>query len=327
MSVARWTDPRFIGEVHRWLGDTCDRLGLTLAGPIEQPHVRPWSTVFRARASGDTVHLKVCGPSQIHEPALTVLLAREFAGITAVVLAVHPTEPWMLVADAGAKLRDAFTGTPLLAQWEAILPRYAELQRAMVARERELLSLGTPDRRLTRLATDLDAALEDEAVLRVGRPDGLSEDERGRLRALLPRIDALCAELASAGIGASIQHDDLHDGNVLVGRGRLVVFDWGDACLTHPFMTLTVTLRVAAHRVGLDERAPEVLRLRDAYLEPWTAVAPLAELREAGDLASRLGTISRALSWYDLVTKVDGALASEPDAIPSALRRALDALS
>jgi hypothetical protein len=76
-----------------------------------------------------------------------------------------------------------------------------------------------------------------------------------------------------------------------------VFFDWGDACVSHPFHTLVVTLRVIAYRLGLQAGADEIVRLRDAYLEPWT-VMPRDEVVAAAELARRTGTVQRALAWY-----------------------------
>lgn len=58
-----------------------------------------------------------------------------------------------------------------------------------------------------------------------------------------------------------------------------------------------MTLRVVAHRYGLAPGAPELRRLREVYLEPWTAGHSAADLREQVRLAMRLGGIGRALTW------------------------------
>ena len=63
------------------------------------------------------------------------------------------------------------------------------------------------------------------------------------VRAILPEYAERCELLAAFGIPETIQHDDLHDGNVFVRDGRNLFFDWGDSCVSHPFHTLVVTLR------------------------------------------------------------------------------------
>ena len=304
MSVAHWTDPRTIAEAHAWLREAASGARRRVTGPIEQPHVRPWSTVFRAPTDAGDVYLKLCGPSQDFEPALTALLVRTAPDVVPVVLARHPHEPWMLLGDGGAKLRDVLTGPALLEAWAEVLPRYAALQRQLVGRDSEILACGTPDRRLDHLAADLSHMLDDVRIV--------SPDVGARVRRLLPEIGARAEELASAGIAATVQHDDLHDANVLRSGARTVVFDWGDASLTHPFLSLGVLLRAAADRADLRVDDPAIVRLRSEYLEPWTALLPRPAIEEAADLGERLATLTRALTWYRVVTLDDGALESEP---------------
>src|SRR4029453_5171887 len=89
------------------------------------------------------------------------------------------------------------------------------------------------------------------------------------LGARVGEVEALVAELQESGIRESIQHDDLHDGQIFVREGHYRVLDWGDSCVSHPFHSLTVTLRAAAWKLGLEPGSAELLRMRDAYLEPF----------------------------------------------------------
>jgi hypothetical protein len=306
VTLAPWTDPATIAEAHAWLRESIRR---KITGPIEQPHIRPWSTVFRAPTEDGDVYLKLCGRSQAHEPALTVLLAGTAAALVPEVLAVHPREPWLLLADGGAKLRDVLSGPALLDAWVDLLPRYAELQRSLLGREATIRATGTPDRPLDRLVGDLRAILADDRVLAAA---AFGAADRDRLQGILPRIDARARDLASLDIGPTVQHDDLHDANVLRRGQRTVVFDWGDASLTHPFLSLGVVLEHAARRAALDPSDAAIVRLRDAYLEPWTAGRARPLLEEAADIGARLSTITQSLSWHRVVTLNAGALEAEP---------------
>lgn len=314
-----WTDPAFVAEAHEWMLQAIASVGRRIDSPIEQPHVMPWSTVFRAATDRGRVYLKACGPTQEHEPRLTDLLVRTVPELVPTVLAIHPQRPWMLLADGGEKLRDLFGGSALLDEWAKILPRYAELQIALLDHEDEILGTGTPDHRLELLAEQLEAVLDDRRVLGLAS-ESLTETELERLRSLLPRIEERCLELNALGIGPSVQHDDLHDGNVLSDGRRTVVFDWGDACLTHPFLTLRVEIRVAAYRADLRADDPAILRLVDAYLEPWTRFASIERLRAAAESGRRLGTITRVLTWYAVVTRVDEAVETGEGNVAHALR-------
>jgi hypothetical protein len=204
----------------------------------------------------------------------------------------------MLVADGGTKLRDARSGDGLLAAWAEILPRCADLQRTLAPQVDAILATGTPDHGSSLLIAGLRGAIEEEPALYGARDGRLTVSEREALERLVPSVERHCRELASFGIADTVQHDDLHDGNVLMRDGRAVIFDWGDACVSHPFFTLTVTLRVVAFRAGLDEWSPALERLRDAYLEPWRDLASRPELVRAAELARRLGQVSRVLCWH-----------------------------
>lgn len=137
---------RDIAEAHDWT-ETCRSPGIAITAPIEQVHERPWSTVFRVPTNDRAVYVKCCGSTQAHEPRLTALLHREFPGLVTEVLALHPTQPWMLVAEGGKKPRDAYSGDDFLRVWREVLPRYAQLQRAATHHVREILRFGTPDHR------------------------------------------------------------------------------------------------------------------------------------------------------------------------------------
>jgi hypothetical protein len=213
-------------------------------------------------------------------------------------LAVDPDRAWMLMRDGGTRLREVVRSPADLAHWERLLPAYAELQILLGARAAELLALGVPDQRIAHLGDELEALLDEREPLLIGQTDGLTHDEEARLRALLPHVRVMAAELASFGVPDTLQHDDFHDGNVFVDGDDYRFFDWGDSCVSHPFHTLVVTLRSIAHRFDLRPGSDELVRIRAAYLEPWRAFGARPELLGAFETAYRTGTIARALAWH-----------------------------
>jgi hypothetical protein len=323
MNDDAFTAPEFVARVHEWARETLSSRGLHLSGAIEQFHVRPWSCVFRIRAVEDTLYLKCCGPTQRHEPRLTELLHRARPGVVPNVIAVHPHEPWMLVADGGRRVDEIYAGEAVLDAWRTVLPRYAEMQRALTSKAPDAFVVGTPDHGTRALVDGFVAAIEAEPALDAGRDDRLTEDERRALERALPRVQLACDDLAALGIADTVQHDDLHQGNLLVRDGRAVVFDWGDACVSHPFLTLAVTLRFAASLTELPEEDDRVLALRDAYLEPWTDRAGAEELRAGAGIARRLGELSRTLTWQAVASTYPGVVDHYPGGFAGSLRRVL----
>ncbi|GAA1536418.1 hypothetical protein GCM10009741_43730 [Kribbella lupini] len=92
---------------------------------------------------------------------------------------------------------------------------------------------------------------------------------------------------------------------MLIGRSGDVRFlDWGDASVSHPFGVLVGVL----DGVRRDPRlAGDEHRLRDAYLEPWTAEHERAHLVAVSDLADRVARIGRVLNWHRLLAPLDPA--------------------
>ena len=320
-----WTDASWLATADEWIDGELARLGLTRAGPREQPHVRPWSTVLRVPTKDGDLYFKAVWPPQVHEAALTAALWSWLPRFTPDVVAVRPAAGWLLLRDAGLRLREILKKEHDVARWREVLVRYAEAQIQLADRAKAILALGVPDRRPAVVAQHITELLEDARALRVGLSDGLSADEHERFRELLPRIRSQCAALAASSIPATLEHNDFHDGNVCLRSGDYRVFDWGDACVTHPFVSLRVGLRSIAHTLDLVAEGPEITRLRDAYLEPWTAFAPRAQLLADVQPALTLAAACRAFSWRLVVNELDPPLLDEwADTVAYSVRSMLE---
>jgi len=259
-------------------------------------------------------------PTQAFEVAVVETLAARRPDLVPTLLAADLERGWMLQGDGGTRLREVLEGTGDFDVWMEILPLYAHLQMDVAADRDRLLAAGVPDRLLASLPGQFEEVLTDAESL-----ETLTQEEGRRLAALAPRIEAECRELAEYALPETIQHDDLHDGQVFVRDGRFLFFDWGDACVSHPFYTLVVTLAVLAYRLELDHDAPELDRFRDAYLEPWTRFRPRRELEQAYPLAYRLGVLCRGLTWRSVVAVLPRPLRDdEADAVPERMRMLLE---
>jgi hypothetical protein len=296
----RWGDPTWQADALGWVEETLDRVSRPLTGRPEQTHRRPWSTVFRCPTSDGPVWFKAMARGEAFEVPLLMALARWHPDRVLAPLAADVQRAWMLLPDGGTTLRNAQAGSTPEKRWAEILTEHAEFQRACAARADELVALGVPDLRPDRLPALRDELLAGEEFLMIGHEDGMTRGQLGSLRADATRYAGWCSELADTGVPASLQHDDLHDANVFVPGergGHYRVFDWGDSSVAHPFAVLLVALRVVAHVHKAEYGAPELLRLRDAYLEPWSADFDRPTLLEAVRLALRTGGVSRARAY------------------------------
>ena len=84
---------------------------------------------------------------------------------------------------------------------------------------------------------------------------------------------------------------------MFVREGRYQLMDWGDACIAHPFFTLSVTLE-GGLAWGLDnvERSVDVTPFRNAYLEEFRRRGVSGDRDAACDLALPVGWICRTVN-------------------------------
>ncbi|WFE95290.1 phosphotransferase [Micromonospora sp. WMMD987] len=335
--AAGWADAQWRSTAFDWVTGQLDRHGRRVTGPVE-PRVRPWSLVWRVPTDAGPYWFKANNPGTAYETVLLTELARRAPGRVLDPVAVDTGRGWSLLPDGGPSLRELAAPDP--GRWVDVLATYAGLQQAVAPGADELVALGVPDHRPAALPGLLADLLDDRAALLLGpegdppagdgppagngqdtgdgpsTADGMDAATLDRLRAYLPRFAEDCRRLADSGIPASVQHDDLHDGNVFGPADGYRFFDWGDASVAHPFGTLLVTLRSVAHTFALTEGDPVLLRLRDAYLEPWTDRHDRASLREIAGVAVRVTTVSRALSWRRALDTTDPGRAEYASAVP-----------
>jgi hypothetical protein len=278
-----WSQPDWLEEVTAWIDAAVER-----TGPIEELHRRAWSAMLRMPTAEGSAYFKASAPAHAHEAGLTEVLARRRPECTVALLAVDTGRSWMLMRDSGEMLRSVLEREPSFERLESLFATYAGLQLELAPHGKELLALRVPNRSLARV-TELAAELPVDS--------GLVHD--------------LVTTVESYGLPETLVHEEVHPGNVLVRNGEHVFVDWADSSFGHPYFGIVVGLRSIADLFELEPGAPELERLVDAYLEPWTAIAPRKALRALFPAAYRLGMLNRALSWQGTVRGLEGPLHDE----------------
>jgi hypothetical protein len=297
----QWTDPEWLASAVAWIDDRLAAAGRRRTGEPDQGHVRPWATVLRVPTETGSVWFKANAPELRHEAMVTLLLSRRVPDRVPPLIADDPDRGWMLMADGGRRLRELVAEERDLSRWDDVVEGAADIARAMEPDVDELLAAGVPDARL--------ATLPDRYAALVAM-DGME----GRFRDAVPRVREMAEELATYGVTETLQHDDLHDGQVFVRDDRQLILDWGDAVISHPFFTLSVTLEgVVAWGLDDMENAVDIEPLIDRYLRRYEPDRP--ELRNAFPLALRLGWACRAVNSTTL---------EDPESTRTRLRMFLD---
>lgn len=298
-----WYMPGWSAQAIEWIDTQCSRLGLTATGSPVKIRSRERSCEIAVPTTTGWVRFKAVPPIHGHEPALTDFLAKTFPGQVPQVLARDDVRRWMLSVESGGAALDELTEVEWFA---AALRRYAEMQIACIPRVGELHALGVPSRpvgELPRKLDDLLAALGKDSGTWPERPltdtfgwpvHPLTETERDQLHALAPSLTACCAELAQSRlIPDTLDHGNLWPEYVTPTRIGLVISDWSDSRIGHPFFSPWPFLLAEYVPFSEDRR-----RVRDAYLAPWTRFAPKKDLDRLFDLAQRCYPLDYAVRYH-----------------------------
>jgi aminoglycoside/choline kinase family phosphotransferase len=312
-SELRWHDPNWQKQAHAWIRAEAERNSIQIEGSIEQNHAYAWSTVMRVPTDQGLLFFKATAPETIYESALTQLLANLYPDCLPDLVAVDTAHGWMLMRDGGEQLRAFIRPTQDIKPWEPVITRYAELQIGLAGHVSEILALGIPDHRLAALPALYVQLLNDEASLMIDQEKGLTSAEFQQLQELTPRFGQICADLAAFGIPESLNHGDFHDGNILLKDGRITFFDWGDASVTHPFVSLRTFFVSIEIALKLDDYAftPEMAALLERYLEPWQKFASQDALLAAYRISKPVAAIVKTLAWHQTISRLDGSLREE----------------
>jgi hypothetical protein len=216
----RWQERGWLDDALRWIDEVHGVRG-------EPQQLRHWGLSAVVRV-GDVV-LKEVPAAMADEGRITADLGRHLPDAVPTVLAV----------EGNRYLMKAFTAEDRSVEPDGLLA-LGELQRAV------LDGVDAPDRRLEHLAEDARARLTTD-VLREDRYELASTDTRRPPRAVtdgdLEQLDAVLDHLPAdverlPVLPATIVHGDLHVRNVAWVRDRCLLFDWGQASISHPFMDL-----------------------------------------------------------------------------------------
>ncbi len=265
--------------------------GYTETLPRELVRERPWSQVTRFHTDHGSLYLKQVAPAFGDEAKLLVMLNR--LGYTPITrtLANDDALICFLMTDSGTPLRNALKQNYRVDIFAGLMPQYAELQQDATYYVNEMLKLGLPDWRLARwpeLYADLIAKVTTH---------GLPADTIAALQNLSPRVAEICQQIAAYNLPETLDHGDFQDNNVLIKVNKLVINDWSDAAITHPFFSLATWLDSAQRHHNIGPRDPRHAAMRDSYLNAWTEHGDLEKLQAAFALVRQLGPLHFCISF------------------------------
>ncbi|MCD5347606.1 phosphotransferase [Agromyces sp. S2-1-8] len=311
-------------EADRWIAESLAGRDVVVVG-TRQPRVRPWSTQLVVEVAGPSgaarYWFKANCRAQSFEPALQARLATLLPGDVDAPIAADPSRGWMLTADRGATLADRHD--PAAEDWSRVIDEWARVQRSLAGRSAEVLGAGVPDCSPGTVPARFAELLGLVLALPTGHPSAPDAATAASLVAAADRVALAAEALDEGGLPATLQHGDLHPGNVFASDDAsdgLRLFDFGDAQWAHPVEALLVPRAVMEYR-GIDPE-PVVAGFREA----WADVARFDDAEWARLVAAAETThaVNRAHTWWGcLAQATDDETAEWGEAVLRHLSRVL----
>lgn len=317
---APWERRGWLAGAVAWTDARLAELGLTRSAPVRQVKAA-WAgsaVLLVPTPAGDFYFKATAGVPG--EARIFAELAPRWPGRLPELVAVDPERGWTLTRD--------MAGEPLPAQHRGeAVRRLAEIQAGEAARLDRFRALGCLDRGPAAVAAAAGRLLVEVPEM-LAAAGVLAAEETAELARFRARVEDACRRLAELPIPLSIHHEDFRDGNVVLAAGGPLVFDWADTVIAHPFLSLQRFLDDVEPPEGGapwdwrfadgDPRAA----LRDAYLEPWAALASREERIEAFELTRQIEGVYQVLR-YDAAVDLAAWIASRPPQAELELARAV----
>jgi hypothetical protein len=297
--VALWGSAAWRESAVAWLDERLGVAGIERKGAVEQPHLRPWATALSVPTTRGVYWLKAPGPANTFEVRLYRLLSRLVPASVLAPLAIDDARGWILLPDGGPTLGASVAGPDRVPALANAMAAYARLQRELTPHADQLVQLGVADMRPAVMPQRFEQARA--AVEAQLERDGSAADRATyeRVVSAEPEFARRCRELASSPGAASLDHGDLHPGNIFASQVGAPVrfYDWGDSVVAHPFASLLVALGVLRKELGASVHDARLQHVQSAYLAVFDDLAPRAELVHTLELACHVAKIARVLTW------------------------------
>jgi len=289
-----------------WISAQLALHGYTPLAPTTQQRAWGLSCTMKIGTDKGDVYFKATPPFMAHEGRIMRAVAERCPQLLPAPLAVDAERGWLLMSDYGG---DMLHECPNIARWEEALRTFSKEQVEQVENLSHWLSLNIPDRRLGRMVEMIDPLIASCEGMLAGGVNGLTDAEVDALHFLSMPLKLMCARLAQYAVPHTLVHGDL-GGNILIRDEGYTFFDWTDVCVSHPFFEMATISGAYFDESVLKDNPDAEIRLRDAYLEPWTKLMPVEKLVEAFEASRPLGALHQTMTYMWILTNIS------PDARP-----------
>lgn len=283
------TSAGFLATARAWISSELNAAGMVPTGPSRQVRVRPWSTQLVTPTTRGRTWFKANCAGLTHEAALHAELGRVGGGFVDPPIAVHRTEGWLLTHDRGPTLAER--GDLGLRQWCELVQEAARLQRH-VADMPLVQDTGLVDCSPATVVARFDTLLTHFSSLPSSSPCHLAGDEARAIGAARSRVEEAVMVLEDSALPVTLNHGDLHPGNVLMVDEQPRLFDFADAQWAAAPEILGAAWGWLAHRTTHPWQ-----RVFDAYCEVWSDLITVRDFDAVVAAAMFTLPVNRSLTW------------------------------
>ena len=288
-----WFRTGWYDRVEAWIDDCLSARGSRRTEPVRIHRVWSISAVLEVPTSGGTLWFKACCDHFRAEAAILHRLCQRLPDLVPTVVAADEAEGWLLMEPL-AGTSDRAEGAA-----EALAPVWAAAQLASLDWLDELRTAGCPDRGVEPTLAAWRGVLARDPEMAL-----LRDDERAAVLGAAGEVEARVREFWSTGLPDTLAHGDLHPGNVAYDGQDLRLFDWTDACISHPFLDGSHLAYFVASD-GADAAAEQQLA---AFAEPWRVAYPEADVDRALALAPLADLVFQTVTFAAIAAATeDGA--------------------
>lgn len=296
-------------EVDAWIDRELAAAGRTRTGATVPVKVWSMSAVLMVPADPAPVWFKASCRHFHAEPALTRLVADMLPQHAPRIVAGDEDRAWLLMDEMSGADEELESGPPP-GLGSAAARIVATLQLRSLGQLDEIVAAGVPRRGLAETLHGFDEVLSDSVEL-----DALSPEELATARGLRGEVQAVFDELAALGLPDTLIHGDLHPGNVAHEGESLVLYDWSDAAVGHPFLDVVHLLR----SVPEEERDAA----REAYADLWRASYAGVDVDHGLELAGQVNAIFQTVTFEQICRAIEDASSWELEGVVARYLRQL----
>lgn len=293
-----WFRSGWYDEVEAWVDAALERAGRRRTGRMRPAKMWSISGVLRIPTDSGDVWFKAAGEVFHAEAAIHRVVSAHHPDLLPVLIAEDDRRAWLLMEPLrGAGDADRVPGAARL-----LARRWGQLQLSSLDFVDELVAAGSLVRGGAETAAAFRKVLDASPELRM-----LSSEDLDAVRGVQQEVEDAIAEFWACGLPDTLCHGDLHLGNVAYDGETLRVFDWTDACLTHPFLD---GCHLAMFDAVFDSSPPDEALLQ-AFAEPWRSAHPDAKIDRALQLAPVVDLAFQADTFDRIVAATEPASAYE----------------